>query len=161
MKKIVFTIFLGFAVIPSICAQTWSKLDKDTFIEVCSEEATTIFTAEGAYIYCTCTMEKAMVLYPNPDKVDLMTDKEAGVIGMECLLVMLEEEKDYFLGWTSEFKAEFISGCKEELIGSGLDSKTYCECALEETMRLYNNPYKTAFLTDEENERIAEKCFGL
>lgn len=160
MKKIFLTFIFGFLAIQTSIAQTWSKSDKDVFIESCIEEAKVLLTAEGAKKYCNCSLEKAISSYPNPDKIDNMSDEEAEAIGMECLLVMLEDEKDYFLGWTTETKEEFIAGCKEELVGSGLDSKTYCECALQETMKLYKNPYKAAFLTDEESEKIAEKCIG-
>lgn len=159
MNKTLLTLLVGFLIIHSCSAQTWSKLEKNTFVNACIDEAKGIFTAEGAKVYCGCSLEKAMALYPNPDQIDNMTDEEAEILAMECLSVMLESEKDYFLGWTAEAKAEFVNACKEELMGSGLDS-SYCNCALQETMKLYKNPYKAAYLTDEESDKIAEKCLG-
>lgn len=141
-------------------AQSWSKEDTEIFIESCVTEARTYFTQEGAFEYCSCTMEKIMVLYPDAIYIDLMTDEELGIVAGQCINEIMEGDKDVLLTWEENTKAAFIEGCEEELAGTGIDAKIYCPCALEEVMKQYKTPFEAESMTEEVLYEIAGKCLG-
>lgn len=161
MKKLLF-IAVSMVLVPTIgSAQKWSKSDSEIFIESCVGEAQNYFTPEGALQYCSCTMEKIMVLYPDAAYVDEMTDDEMNTVAEECILQIGETTgDDIFLKWTDETKAAFIEGCSGELLGSGIDPSVYCPCALEEIMKVYTTPFAAMSMSEEVLFEIAAKCLG-
>lgn len=161
MKKLLF-IAVSMLLLPTIgSAQKWSKSDSDIFIESCVSEAQNYFTPEGALEYCNCTMEKIMVMYPDAEYIDQMTDDELNTVAEECILQIAETTgDDIFLKWTDETKVAFIEGCSEELVDSGIDASVYCPCALEEIMKVYNTPFAAMSMSEEVLFEIAAKCLG-
>lgn len=161
MKKLLF-IAVSVLVLPNVAsAQKWSKSDIEIFVESCVGEAQSYFTSEGALQYCNCTMEKIMVLYPDAEYIDQMTDDELNTVAEECIFQIAETTgDDIFLKWTDETKVAFIEGCSEELIGSGIDASVYCPCALEEIMKVYTTPFQAMSMSEDVLFEIASKCMG-
>lgn len=142
-------------------AQQWPKEDIDVFMESCVDEAKSFFTKQGTIMYCECTLEKISALYPNSTDIDDITDEEVNILAEACIISLLETNEAIFLDWNEETKTEFVTGCEEELSDSGLGDKKYCPCALEETMKMYRNPFDALNMTEEETQKIVEKCLGL
>lgn len=139
-------------------AQTWSQEEINLFTESCMNEAKAVFTEAGAKEYCDCSVIKVMALYPDAEEVDNLTEQEINTIATECMEPLLEKEGVLLTGWPDEAKKGFLEACEEELIGSGIDAKKYCPCALEEVILLYPTPMGAAELSEEELDKIVEKC---
>lgn len=130
------------------------------FLEACKGGATDYVTKEGAEEYCACTAGKIMRLYPNAADVGALTDEEINLAAEECIMEMIQENKDVFLPWNDETKKAFFDGCQEELVGSGIDGNVYCSCALEEILKRCATPFQAARLSEDVFFQIALECLG-
>lgn len=158
MKKILLTLLGTCFLSGALLSQNWSKSDVDFFVKECVIEAQSYFTKDGAVKYCNCSAEKVMELYPDVQSVESLTDEEVDFVALECLLQISEEGEDMFLTWDETTKAAFIASCEEELTGTGISSKSYCPCALEEVMILYPTPFEAINITPDVLNKIALKC---
>lgn len=158
MKKILLTLLGTFFLSGALFSQNWSKSDVDFFVKECVVEAQSYFTKDGALKYCNCSAEKVMELYPDVQSIENLTDEEVDFVALECILQILEEGENIFLTWDETTKAAFIESCEEELAGTGINSKGYCPCALEEIMILYPTPFEAINIDSDVLDRIAIKC---
>lgn len=158
MKKILLTLIGTFFLSGILLSQNWNKSDIDFFVKECVVEAQNYFTKEGALKYCNCSVEKVMELYPDVQSVENLTEEEIDFVALECILQITDEGEDIFLTWDEATKAAFIESCEEELIGAGVNSKSYCHCALEEVMILYHTPFEAMSIAPDVLDRIAVKC---
>jgi len=150
ISKVFLTCVIIIAISQVVRAQGWSKEDKESFIEVCSEEAKTI--GEGKSIqYCWCMMDKLLEIYDTPEGVTSMDEDALMELATSCL----EEQNN----WSEETKTDFQETCvKESKDNLGEEQAfEYCNCMLYQLSSIFPN-VDDFDLTDSEMVKLASKC---
>ncbi len=141
-------------------AHSWTETDMISFQSNCIGFLENEGVANPSN-YCDCLLESSLLKYP--DVEEAMELEQHEIVSMfensdcidELLLVKIEQP------WTEESEELFMKSCqdsKKSQGSTGEQALEYCDCALEEVKLIIPNPQHVISLTEEELERVFNKC---
>lgn len=81
MKALVLGIALMAVGVFTSCGEKgWTEEDKEVFMEKCTGSASKNLDSETATAYCECVLEKVQKEYPNPDDMDVNSERSQEII---------------------------------------------------------------------------------
>lgn len=155
-----FVVMLVFVLLLPLCstAQQWAQQDRDAFVAECLNGAQQSMDATTAKAFCECSLEKVTLLYPDVEMTSQLTHQEVNAIALDCMQQLEGRGMDLDVEWDEATNNAFLENCSKQLIGSPINAKEYCSCALKEVRTSYPNPLHALNLSPEELQRILQKC---
>ena len=138
----------------------WEYEAKKAFKDTCVKRSSALLNLNGAESYCDCALEKMMEKYPHPEyarETDSLFLKE---VSLACTEQVARHADSLYASssWTASAKKEFLTGCRNSLVNSGVDPDPYCHCVLEKLMAEFPDPMRIHSLSAQDINRMAAGC---